>query len=90
MAPSGGPPGGGRRHPWGGPGGGGDDYDPEDGGDDKGEFDESVASFGEQRRVRHSRMSRRERLVLSPGGVPPDEPEPDYDDPYAWMRGLCQ
>ena len=75
-------------HP-GGPGGGGGNYDPNNGGDDEGEDDESVMSFGEQRgRVRHQRVTRRERLVLVPGGGPLDEPDPDYDDPYAWMRGL--
>ena len=21
------------------------------------------------------------------GGGPPDEPDPDYDDPYNWLRG---
>ena len=91
MAPSGGPPGGGRQPLWGGPGGGGGDYDPDDVGDDEGEDDESVASFGEQQgRVRHPRVSRRECLVSAPGGGLPDEPDPDYDDPYTWMRGLCR
>ena len=89
MAPSGGPLGGGRQPPRGGPGGGGSGYDPDDGGDDDEEDDESVASFGDRRgRVRCPRISHRERMVSVPGGGPPDEPDPDYDDPYAWMRGL--
>ena len=88
-APAGGPLGGGRRPPWGGPGGGGGGYDPDDSGDDEEEDDDSDASDGDPReRVRRSSIPRRRHLVSTPGGTPPDDPDPDGGDTHALMRGM--
>ena len=71
MAPLGGPPGGVRWPPRGGPGGGGDGYDPDYGGDNDEKDEESVTLFEDERkRVRHSQVPHRGRMMAAPGGGP--------------------
>ena len=90
IGPSGGPPGGGGRPPGRGcGGGGGDGYDPEDGDKEEDEDDATSSSSENLREVSSWRLDQWiRRMTGAPGGGrPPDEPDPDYDNPYDWLRG---
>ena len=90
MSSSGGLPGGGGQPPGQGHGGGGGGgCDPGDGDEEEDEEDATSSSSENQREVSPQRLDQWiQRMMGAPGGGGPlDEPDPDYDDSYDWLRG---
>ena len=90
IGPSGGLPGRGGQPPGQGcGGGGGDGYDPGDGDEEEDDDDATSSSSENPREVSPQRLDQWIlRMMGTPGGgSPPDEPYPDYNNPYDWLRG---
>ena len=85
VGPPRGPPGGGDQPPGRGyGGGGGDGYDPGDRDEEKDEDYATSSSSENLREVSPRRLDKWiRRMTGAPGGGgPPDEPDPDYNNPY--------